>query len=131
MSLTGFIFTLAMTIYCTLGVCWKIRTITRACLPEGGTNLRDLLAMLVESSALYTSWAMFYAITHQINDNSQLFAIATLPPIAGIANALLYTRVGMVASSERDTIHPSQALRFRTRTGQVDLDVLDSEASVV
>ncbi|KAJ7739360.1 hypothetical protein B0H16DRAFT_1891070 [Mycena metata] len=131
MSLTGFLFTLATNIYCTLGICWKIHTITRACLPEGGTNLRDLLAMLVESSALYTSWAMFYAITHQINDNSQLFAIATLPPIAGIANALLYTRVGMIASSERDTIHPSQALRFRTRTGQADLDVLDSEASVV
>ncbi|KAJ7020517.1 hypothetical protein C8F04DRAFT_1274990 [Mycena alexandri] len=170
MSLTGFIFTLAyaalppvrkmtdtltnvnhrMNIYCTLGVCWKIHTITRACLPEGGTNLRvrqtrtpvrrlmkyiyvnkDLLAMLVESSALYTSWGLFYAITHQINDNSQIFAIATLPPVAGIANALLYTRVGMATSSERDTIQTSQALRFRTRTGQADLDVLDSEASVV
>ncbi|KAJ7046278.1 hypothetical protein C8F04DRAFT_342867 [Mycena alexandri] len=151
MSLTGFIFTLAyaalppvrkntdtltnvnhrMNIYCTLGICWKIHTITRACLPEGGTNLRDLLAMLVESSALYTSWGLFYAITHQINDNSQIFAIATLPPVAGIANALLYTRVGMATSSERDTIQTSQALRFRTRTGQADLDVLDSEASVV
>ncbi|KAJ7744874.1 hypothetical protein B0H16DRAFT_1857037 [Mycena metata] len=169
MSLTGFIFTLAyaalppvrkttdtltdldhrMNIYCTLGICWKIHTITRACLPEGGTNLRDLLAMLVESSALYTSgihilsliartdagicssWGLFYAITHQINDNSQIFAIATLPPIAGIANALLYTRVGMATSSERDTIQQSQALRFRTRTGQAGLDVLDSEASVV
>ncbi|KAJ7722586.1 hypothetical protein B0H16DRAFT_1737629 [Mycena metata] len=92
MSLTGFLFTLATNIYCTFGICWKIHTVTRACMPEGGSNLRDLLAMLVESSALYTSWALFYAITHQINDNSQLFAIATLPPIAGIANALLYTR---------------------------------------
>ncbi|KAJ7022356.1 hypothetical protein C8F04DRAFT_241738 [Mycena alexandri] len=131
MSLTGFIFTLAMNIYCTLGICWKIHTITRVCLPEGGTNLRDLLAMLVESSALYTSWGLFYAITHQINDNSQIFAIATLPPVAGIANALLYTRVGMATSSERDTIQTSQGLRFRTRTGQADLDVLDSEASAV
>ncbi|KAJ7740798.1 hypothetical protein B0H16DRAFT_52000 [Mycena metata] len=112
MSLTGFIFTLApLNIYCTLGICWKIHTITMACLPEGGTNLRDLLAMLIESSALYTS--------------------ATLPPIAGIANALLYTRAGMATSSERDTIQPSQALRFRTRTGQADLNVLDSEAPVV
>ncbi|KAJ7732966.1 hypothetical protein B0H16DRAFT_1769642 [Mycena metata] len=130
MSLTGYLFTLATNIYCTLGICWKIHTITRLCMPEGGTNLRDLLAMLVESSALYTSWALFYAIAHEMNDNSQLFAIATLPPIGGIANALLYTRVGMVVASERDAVEPSQPFRFRTRTGQADL-VLDSEASAV
>ncbi|KAJ7713442.1 hypothetical protein B0H16DRAFT_1810467 [Mycena metata] len=127
MSLTGFLFTLAYAappsvrkttctltdmnhrtnIYCTFGICWKIHTVTRACMPEGGSNLRDLLAMLVESSALYTSWALFYAITHQINDNSQLFAIATLPPIG------------------------SQTLSYIPGTGQADLDVLDSEAFVV
>ncbi|KAJ7020037.1 hypothetical protein C8F04DRAFT_1134955 [Mycena alexandri] len=132
-SLTGLILTLATNIYCTVAISWKIYTITKACMPTGGTNLRDLIAMFVESSALYTSWALFYGITHQINDTSQLFAVATLPPIAGIANALLQARIGMGTSVEYTT-PPSQPLHFRTRTatGQVTLDDdLEFEGSLV
>ncbi|KAJ6462825.1 hypothetical protein DFH09DRAFT_1227837 [Mycena vulgaris] len=102
-SLTGFLLTLATNIYCTVAISWKIYAITKACMPTGGTNLR-------------VSCALFYAISHQINDNSQLFAVATLPPIAGIANALLQARIGMGTSLEYIT-QPSQPLRFRTRTG--------------
>ncbi|KAJ6522324.1 hypothetical protein DFH09DRAFT_1191662 [Mycena vulgaris] len=131
-SLTGFLLTLATNIYCTVAISWKIYAITKACMPTGGTNLRDLIAMFVESSALYTSCALFYAISHQINDNSQLFAVATLPPIAGIANALLQARIGMGTSLEYIT-QPSQPLRFRTRTGtgQDGHDDLEFEAASV
>ncbi|KAJ7429480.1 hypothetical protein B0H11DRAFT_2300554, partial [Mycena galericulata] len=118
-SLTGFLFTLATNIYCTVFISWKIYIITKACVPTSGTSLRDLLAILIESSALYTTWAMFYAITHQINDNSQYFAVATLPPIAGIANALVQTRIGMGTSVERYTTQSTHSLRFRTISGRI------------
>ncbi|KAF8177559.1 hypothetical protein K438DRAFT_1293134 [Mycena galopus ATCC 62051] len=126
-SLTGFLFTLATNIYCTVLIAWKIYTVTKECVPTGGTNLRDLLAMLVESSALYTSWALFYAITHQIGDNSQYFAVATLPPIAGIANALVLTRVGMGISTEQYTTQPSQSIRFRPVSGRIATGQVDHE----
>ncbi|KAJ7208079.1 hypothetical protein B0H12DRAFT_1330195, partial [Mycena haematopus] len=72
-SLTpSLVFTLANNVYCTVFIAGKIYVITKHSLtPVGGTNLRDILAMIVESSALYTSWALFYAVTHQINNRAQ------------------------------------------------------------
>ncbi|KAF7344886.1 hypothetical protein MVEN_01650800 [Mycena venus] len=94
LSLTpSFVLTLATNVYCTGGIFWKLWSATVT--PVDGTNLRDVLAMIVESSLLYTSWALFYTITHQINSNVQYVAIATLPPVAGISNALIQTRLGM------------------------------------
>ncbi|KAJ7203415.1 hypothetical protein B0H12DRAFT_480850 [Mycena haematopus] len=115
----SFVFTLANNLYCTVFIAGKIYTITKnSVTPLGGTNLRDLLSMLVESSALYTSWALFYAVTHQINNNSQFIALATLPPMSGIANALLQTRIGMGKSVEPapTSVTQLQSIRFRTNT---------------
>ncbi|KAF7345731.1 hypothetical protein MVEN_01593300 [Mycena venus] len=107
----NFVFTLAVNVYCTVFIAWKIYTNTKACMLVDGTDLRDLLAMLVESSALYTSWALFYTVTHQVNDNSQYLAVATLPPIAGIANALFQTRIVTRRSIEPSEV--SQPIQFR------------------
>ncbi|KAJ7203419.1 hypothetical protein B0H12DRAFT_1243803 [Mycena haematopus] len=121
----SFVFTLATNLYCTVFIAGKIYVITRHSLtPVGGTNLRDILAMIVESSAL--SWALVYAITHQINNEVQFIALSTLPPMSGIANALLQTRIGMGKSVDVSTQH-SQTIRFRSNTngGSYDDVVLD------
>ncbi|KAJ7208078.1 hypothetical protein B0H12DRAFT_1079963 [Mycena haematopus] len=67
---------------------------------------------------IFGSWALFYAVTHQINDNSQYIAVATLPPIAGIANALVQTRIGMGKSVQPASTQLSQPIRFRTNIGR-------------
>ncbi|KAJ7211116.1 hypothetical protein C8J57DRAFT_1400081 [Mycena rebaudengoi] len=105
-----FVLTLVTNVYCTAGIFWKIWGITKACMPVGGTNLRDVLAMIVESSLLYTSWAVFYTVTHQINSNIQFVAIATLPPIAGISNALIQTRLGMGKAVELSNNHSTAGM---------------------
>ncbi|KAJ6451275.1 hypothetical protein C8R45DRAFT_1223861 [Mycena sanguinolenta] len=126
-SLTpSFVFTLLTNTYCTVFIVWKIYNITRACLPEGGADLRDLLGMLVESSALYTSWALLYAVTHQIDNNAQYLAVATLPPIAGIANALVQTRIAM-GNSVESSPPPSQSMRFRDLNTQSTMEHVSQE----
>ncbi|KAJ7169226.1 hypothetical protein C8R43DRAFT_1155752 [Mycena crocata] len=112
-----FVFTLVTNIYCTAFIFWQLWRVTKVCMPVGGTNLRDLLAMLVESSALYTAWAIFYTITHQINSNTQYIAVATFPSVAGISNALLQARIGMGRTVEPPTSAATQPVRFVVRTG--------------
>ncbi|KAJ7082480.1 hypothetical protein C8R44DRAFT_823003 [Mycena epipterygia] len=51
--------------------------------------------MLVESAAVYTSWALIYAVLHQINSPVQFIFFLAMPPLAGIANALIQVRMAL------------------------------------
>ncbi|KAJ7212646.1 hypothetical protein GGX14DRAFT_564397 [Mycena pura] len=111
-----FVFTLCTNVYCTSLIAWKIWNATKGdAIPVNGANLRDLVAMFVESSALLTSWALFYAVAHQVADNSQYIGVATLPCIAGIANALLQTRIAM-GQAANDTVVQSGSIHFAVRS---------------
>ncbi|KAJ7903070.1 hypothetical protein B0H13DRAFT_2335337 [Mycena leptocephala] len=50
---------------------------------------QHFLAMVVESSALYTAWTVFFTVTQQANSVAEYFAFGVFPAIAGIANSLL------------------------------------------
>ncbi|KAJ7211773.1 hypothetical protein GGX14DRAFT_565001 [Mycena pura] len=91
----GLVFTLVTNLYSTSFISYKIWKITRKSAPLNGTNLNNLISLLIESAAMYTAWTVFYIITHQINSDAQFVALIDLPPIAGIANALIQVRMGL------------------------------------
>ncbi|KAJ6561172.1 hypothetical protein DFH09DRAFT_504453 [Mycena vulgaris] len=103
----GLIFTLITNLYSTGLISWKVWKITKSSSPVHGNNLRDFVSIIVESAALYTIWAVFYIITHQINSDLQFVALIPLPAVAGIANALIQTRIGLGKTIQ--TTRPSQS----------------------
>ncbi|KAJ6471585.1 hypothetical protein C8R47DRAFT_1222118 [Mycena vitilis] len=114
----GLVFTLITNLYSTGFISWKIWMITKAASPVHGSSLRHFVAIIVESAAIYTTWAVFYIITHQINADVQFLALGVLPVVGGIANALIQARIGMGKTVEtRHTSAPSSSSgRFRLTT---------------
>ncbi|KAJ7157535.1 hypothetical protein C8R43DRAFT_1182675 [Mycena crocata] len=114
----SFVFTLTTNIYCTGFIFGRIWTISRACKPAQGTGLMGFVAMIVESAAVYTSWALFYMVSHQMNSNSQYIAFAAFPSVAGITNTLIQARVGMgkIIEPPSSTV-PTAPLQFAVRSG--------------
>ncbi|KAJ7447965.1 hypothetical protein FB451DRAFT_1289463 [Mycena latifolia] len=88
------VFIFVTNFYCTGFIVWKIWRITRICNPENGTNLNDFLAMVVESSALYTAWILFLVAAQEDSSPMQYIAFGIHPMVAGMANALLQARIG-------------------------------------
>ncbi|KAJ7447970.1 hypothetical protein FB451DRAFT_1533620 [Mycena latifolia] len=103
-----FAFIFITNFYCTGFIVWKIWRITRICNPENGTNLNDFLAMVVESSALYTAWILFLVAVQEDSSPMQYVAFGIHPMVAGMANALLQARIGTgktIESTAASTIH--------------------------
>ncbi|KAJ7818973.1 hypothetical protein B0H14DRAFT_3147641 [Mycena olivaceomarginata] len=124
-----FVFIVVTNVYCTGCIGWKIWSITGICQPQNGTNLNHFLAMVIESSALYTAWTLFFAISQQRNSVLGYFAFGVWPMISGIANALLQARIGMGKTVEHGTIMTTASIHFSTRAtaagsnaGQVSRD---------
>ncbi|KAJ6532096.1 hypothetical protein B0H19DRAFT_1326964 [Mycena capillaripes] len=99
------VFTLVTNFYCTGFIAFQIWRITKASVRgHGGIPLQKFLAIIVESAAIYTSYTLFYTITHQLNLPLQFGALNSLPPVLGIANALIYTQLAL----GKATVHPSR-----------------------
>ncbi|KAJ7726158.1 hypothetical protein DFH07DRAFT_970608 [Mycena maculata] len=83
-------------------------------MPVHGTNLRDFIVIVVESAGLYASWALFFVITYQLRSNLQLIVVQTAPPLVGLVNALIHTRVGLGWTGEQmeGVARPSSPVRF-------------------
>ncbi|KAJ7199430.1 hypothetical protein GGX14DRAFT_699840 [Mycena pura] len=102
------VFTLVTNVYCTGFISWKIYKISQAAkgLVSSPISLPRVTAIIVESAAIYTSWVIFYTVTHQLNRNVQFAAQNSLPAVVGIANSLIYARVGLgraIENSSRTT----------------------------
>ncbi|KAJ6537814.1 hypothetical protein B0H19DRAFT_1078934 [Mycena capillaripes] len=50
-------------------IAWKIWQVTKSASAVNGNNLRDFLAIIIESAALSTIWGFFYIIVHQIDSD--------------------------------------------------------------
>ncbi|KAJ7348610.1 hypothetical protein DFH08DRAFT_936498 [Mycena albidolilacea] len=95
------VFTIMTNVYCTALISWKIWRITSICIPVGGMNLRHFVGLIVESAAIYTSWIIFYSVTHQMKSLLQFFAVGPIPSVVGIANALIHARIGLGQTIEQ------------------------------
>ncbi|KAJ7271160.1 hypothetical protein C8J57DRAFT_1716320 [Mycena rebaudengoi] len=81
--------TMGINIYCTVFIAYKIWRTTRAAVPVNQTNLMDILIIVVESAALYTTMMVIYETTYQLNSQIQYAESQLIVPIVGIANALI------------------------------------------
>ncbi|KAJ7918570.1 hypothetical protein B0H13DRAFT_2435896 [Mycena leptocephala] len=95
------VFTLVTNVYCTVFIAWEIWRITSKCQVVGGLNLRNFLAILVESAAIYTSWVIYFTTCHQLDSNLQYVALGALPAVVGITNGLIHVRVGLGRTIEQ------------------------------
>ncbi|KAJ7153253.1 hypothetical protein C8R46DRAFT_1119862 [Mycena filopes] len=89
------VLTLVTNVYSTGFITYKIWNITRIARPIGGSNLRDFLVIVVESAAIYATWAIFFTATYQTRSLVQFLVIQAAPEVVGIVNALIHTRVGL------------------------------------
>ncbi|KAJ7362874.1 hypothetical protein DFH08DRAFT_327379 [Mycena albidolilacea] len=87
-------FTLFTNMYCTAFISWKLWKIQSALKPAGGRSLHSIVAIIVESAALSTTWAIFFVLTY-ISRSNLRFLIDVTPAIIGAANMLIYVRVGL------------------------------------
>ncbi|KAF7324194.1 hypothetical protein MKEN_00642400 [Mycena kentingensis (nom. inval.)] len=95
-SLTSNCFlTLFTNVYCTAFITYKIRSITRIVKPIGGSSLHGFLVIVVESAAIYASYTVFFTFLYRLRSPVQSLAIQCAPPVVGIVNALIQTRVGL------------------------------------
>ncbi|KAJ7935966.1 hypothetical protein B0H13DRAFT_2463116 [Mycena leptocephala] len=95
------VLTLVTNVYCTVFIAWEIWWITSKCQVVGGLNLRNFLAILVESAAIYTSWVIYFTTCHQLDSNLQYVALGALPAVVGITNGLIHVRVGLGRTIEQ------------------------------
>ncbi|KAJ7143054.1 hypothetical protein C8R44DRAFT_603400, partial [Mycena epipterygia] len=74
---------------------WKT---SRATAEVGGDLLRPVFGILIESAAIWTAWAIFFAATY-LTGSTLLFLVRDLTPsIIGLVNLLIYLRVGLGCS---------------------------------
>ncbi|KAJ6451268.1 hypothetical protein C8R45DRAFT_883357 [Mycena sanguinolenta] len=57
--------------------------------------LLSVLAIIVESAAIYTIWTIFFIATYQSQSNLQFIAVDCWPAITGISCMLIHVRIGM------------------------------------
>ncbi|KAJ7465967.1 hypothetical protein FB451DRAFT_1041075 [Mycena latifolia] len=113
------VFTLITNIYCTIFIAWRIWTITKASVPTDAPNLRNFLAIVVESAAIYAFWAVLFAIAYESKSNLAESVIQTAPAMVGGVNALIHTRVGLGWSSEQTQgPWPASPIRFVVRDAE-------------
>ncbi|KAK7058220.1 hypothetical protein R3P38DRAFT_2681330 [Favolaschia claudopus] len=92
------VFTICTNIYSTTFISWRMWKVGRGMQPIGGIRIQarsSVLAIIVESAAIYTTWSIFFFATYQSKSNLQFIAIDCLPAITGIACMLIHVRIGL------------------------------------
>ncbi|KAF8993888.1 hypothetical protein BDQ17DRAFT_1392511 [Cyathus striatus] len=76
-------------------IAWRIYSVDKASKKVGAQNLTSVLAIVVESAAIYTSWTIFFFATYQSKSNLQFTAADGWSAMSGIAFMLINVRVGL------------------------------------
>ncbi|OBZ73541.1 hypothetical protein A0H81_05882 [Grifola frondosa] len=89
------VFTLCTNVYSTVMIAYRVWKANKAIRRFGGSSLMEVLAIFVESAALYTSWTIFFFASYQSQSNLQFTAVDCWPAMSGIAFMLINVRVGL------------------------------------
>ncbi|KAJ7055220.1 hypothetical protein C8F01DRAFT_1258846 [Mycena amicta] len=113
---------LAVTLYTTGMICWRIMSVRRNAVKHGFGRTGDLsaaLEILIESSALYAASIFVFVVLLAMKSTKQAWMQDIHPPIAGIAPTLLITRI-FAGHARKDTEWSSgkSSIHFRSRQGQ-------------
>ncbi|KAJ7885631.1 hypothetical protein B0H13DRAFT_2343135 [Mycena leptocephala] len=83
------------SVYSTAFITWKVWTTSRAVKDIGAGPLMSVLAILVESAAIWTAWVIFFAVSYQTGSILQYLTAQLTPPIIGLFNMFIHLRVGL------------------------------------
>ncbi|KAF7352525.1 hypothetical protein MVEN_01217500 [Mycena venus] len=93
------VFNLLTNVYSTGLIAYRIYTInarmsivTRV---HGGDDLKSVMAILVESSALLSAWIVFHMITYSTKSALEIFVLNTLGTVSGLSFMLINIRVAL------------------------------------
>ncbi|KAJ7309276.1 hypothetical protein DFH08DRAFT_899426 [Mycena albidolilacea] len=92
------VFTFSTNLYSTALIAWRLWSQTRAieaCRGTRSRSLRSVLAIIIESAALYTAWGIFFFAAYQSRSNLQFIVVDCWPTITGISCMLIHVRVGL------------------------------------
>ncbi|EPS94468.1 hypothetical protein FOMPIDRAFT_1134324 [Fomitopsis schrenkii] len=89
------VFTLCTNVYSTSMIAYQVWRSHRRVKVYSGTNVLSMLAVFIESAALYTMWTMFFFIAYQSHSNLQFVAVDSWPAMSGISFMLINVRVGL------------------------------------
>ncbi|KAJ7793268.1 hypothetical protein B0H14DRAFT_2927558 [Mycena olivaceomarginata] len=87
------VLTVITSIYCTAFIAWKVWRTSRAVKEIGDGPLMSVLAILVESAAIWTRWVVFFAVFYQTGSVLQYLTAQLTPPIIGLVNIFIHLRV--------------------------------------
>ncbi|KAJ7454157.1 hypothetical protein FB451DRAFT_1280323 [Mycena latifolia] len=82
-------------VYCTGVMTWRIWTTSREMGNIDGGLLLSILVILVESAAIWTAWAIFFAVTYQAGSTVSALVTDLSGPFIGLVNMLIHLRVGL------------------------------------
>ncbi|KAJ7454186.1 hypothetical protein FB451DRAFT_1280423 [Mycena latifolia] len=91
----NWILTVFTNVYCTVVMAWRIWTSSREMGNIDGGLLLSTLVILVESAAIWTAWALFFAVAYQAGSSVSVLATDLSGPILGLVNMLIHLRVGL------------------------------------
>ncbi|KAJ6526829.1 hypothetical protein B0H19DRAFT_1197143 [Mycena capillaripes] len=83
-----------INVYCTALITWQIWSTSRVVKDLGDGLLMPVLAILVESAAIWTAWAVFFAIAFQRRSLAEFIAKDLTPSVVALTNMLIHLRVG-------------------------------------
>ncbi|KZT01335.1 uncharacterized protein LAESUDRAFT_686826 [Laetiporus sulphureus 93-53] len=89
------VFTLCTNVYSSFMITLRVWRSYVSIRNYAGANLLGVLATIIESAALYTSWTIFFFVTYQTGSNLQFTAVDTFAVISGISFMLINVRVGL------------------------------------
>ncbi|KAK0480493.1 hypothetical protein EDD18DRAFT_1312327 [Armillaria luteobubalina] len=93
------VFTLLTNVYCSSMIAWYIYRTHKVSSSVGGSKIMSVLAIFIESAAIYTqprrTWTIFFMITYLIKTNIQFNTVDFWPEAAGIAFSLINVRIGL------------------------------------
>ncbi|KAJ7710384.1 hypothetical protein B0H17DRAFT_1026905 [Mycena rosella] len=85
---------MTISVYCTALITWQIWSTSRVVKDLGDGVLMPVLAILVESAAIWTAWAVFFAIAYQRDSLSEFIAKDLTPSMVALTNMFIHLRVG-------------------------------------
>ncbi|KAJ7189445.1 hypothetical protein GGX14DRAFT_485004 [Mycena pura] len=91
----NWIFITITNVYCTAFIGWRIWTARRDSQEYGAQLPLTVLVVIIESAAILVVWTIFYASLHATVCEMTALATGVTPPIVGLANMLIYIRIGL------------------------------------
>ncbi|KAJ7106661.1 hypothetical protein C8R44DRAFT_885931 [Mycena epipterygia] len=92
---TYWVLTTLINIYCTIFMAWRIWKTSRATVELGGGLFMPVFVILIESAAIWTAWAVFFAVTYLTGSLLELIVTDLTPSMIGLVNLLIHLRVGL------------------------------------